>query len=214
LSNPAVEWRRRGGWSALSSEVVLKSKVLWFIGVVIAAVAAVAGFLYFTNKPTLHGAVIDPPMAAAEIHLQDFNGQPFTLSSLRGKVVILYFGYTNCTTECPLTMAHLKLALQGMGTKAADARVVMISTDPARDTPAAMKTFLGAFDPGFVGLVGTPEQLGQVWKDYGVSVEDGGETHSFFTYVIDPAGNFRETLLPDSSPADVSSDVLLLLKEQ
>jgi len=146
--------------------------------------------------------------------LQDFNGQPFALGGLSGKVVILYFGYTNCTTECPLTMAHLKLAVQSIGARAANVRVVMISTDPGRDTPAAMKAFLGGFDPAFIGLVGTPDQLGQVWKDYGVTVEDGGETHSFFTYLIDPRGNFRETFLPDSSPADVASDVRLLLNGQ
>ena len=192
----------------------MKSNVLWFVGVVIAAVGAIAGALYITNKPALHGAVIDPPMAAAEIQLQDFNGQPFALGGLSGKVVILYFGYTNCTTECPLTMAHLKLAVQSIGARAANVRVVMISTDPGRDTPAAMKAFLEAFDPAFIGLVGTPDQLGQVWKDYGVTVEDGGETHSFFTYLIDPRGNFRETFLPDSSPADVASDVRLLLNGQ
>lgn len=190
----------------------MQSKVLWFIGAGIAALAAVAGFLYQTRQPALRGAVIDPPIAAAEIHLQDFNGQPFTLSSLRGKVAILYFGYTNCTTECPLTMAHLKLALQSLGTGATNARVVMISTDPSRDTPAAMKAFLGAFDPSFIGLVGTSQQLAQVWRDYGVTVEDGGETHSFFIYLIDPAGNFRETFLPDSSPADIANDVFLLMK--
>lgn len=190
----------------------MQSKVLWFIGAGIAALAAVAGFLYQTRQPALRGAVIDPPIAAAEIHLQDFNGQPFTLSSLRGKVAILYFGYTNCTTECPLTMAHLKLALQSLGTGATNARVVMISTDPSRDTPAAMKAFLGAFDPSFIGLVGTSQQLAQVWRDYGVTVEDGGETHSFFIYLIDPAGNFRETFLPDSAPADIANDVLLLMK--
>ncbi len=184
---------------------------MWYIGAVIAAVAAVAGLLYLTRKPSLHGAIIDPPMAAAEIRLQDFNGQDFDLSALRGKVVILYFGYTNCTTECPLTMAHLKLALDSLGSEAANVRVVMISTDPSRDTPQAMKAFLGAFNPGFIGLVGTTDQLGQVWRDYGVTVEDGGETHSFFTYLIDPAGNFRETFLPDSSPADIASDVQLLL---
>ncbi len=192
----------------------MQSRTFWLIGGVIAAVAAVSGMMYFTRTPSLHGAVIDPPMAAADIHLQDFNGQPFALSSLHGKVVILYFGYTNCTTECPLTMANLKVAIQSLGASASNVRVVMISTDPARDTAQAMKTFLGAFDPGFIGLVGTADQLGPVWKAYGVTVEDGGETHSYFTYVIDPAGNFRETFLPDSSPADIASDVTMILKGQ
>ncbi len=189
----------------------MHSKVFWFFGVAIVAVAAVAVVLYFTQTPAMHGAVIDPPMPAAEIHLQDFDGQPFSLSSLRGKVVLVYFGYTNCTTECPLTMAHLKLAVESLGASAGDVRVVMISTDPSRDTPQAMKTFLGAFDPGFIGLVGSADQLGQVWKDYGVAVENGGETHSFFTYLIDPSGNFRETFLPDSAPADIAADVRLVL---
>jgi protein SCO1/2 len=76
-----------------------------------------------------------------------------------------------------------------------------------------MKDFLGKFDPGFVGLVGTPDELMKVWKDYGVTVEDGGETHSFFIYMIDKRGNFRETFLPDSLPADIAADTRLLLGE-
>ncbi len=192
----------------------MQSKAFWLIGAAIVAVAAVSGGLFLTRTTALHGAVIDPPMPASPIHLQDDNGQQFDLASLRGKVVLVYFGYTNCTTECPLTLANLKVAIQSLGANAANVRVVMVTTDPARDTPQAMKTFLDAFDPGFIGLVGTPDGLAQVWKDYGVTVEDGGETHSYFTYVIDPHGNFRETFLPDSSPADVASDVALLLKEQ
>lgn len=189
----------------------MQRKALWVGALSIAAVGLIAGILYLTKKPALRGGVIDPPLPAAEIQLTDFNGLPFALSSLRGNVVILYFGYTNCQTECPLTMAHLKLALQTLGDKARDVRVVMISTDPARDTPQAMKDFLGKFNPSFIGLVGTSEELAKVWKDYGVTVEDGGETHSYFLYVIDRPGNFRETFLPDSLPADEAADVAMLL---
>jgi protein SCO1/2 len=165
-------------------------------------------------KPSLHGAVIDPPAPAAEINLRDFNGQEFSLRALRGKVVILYFGYTNCPDECPLTMAHLKQATDSLDTQSKAVQVVMISTDPKRDTPQAMKDFLGKFNPDFVGLVGPPEQLTQVWRDYGVTVEDGGQTHSFIVYVIDRAGNFRETFLPDSPPADMAADLHLLATEK
>ena len=191
----------------------MRRKALWLIGLSITAVAAVAGILYLAKRPTLRGAVIDPPLPAAEIQLTDFNGSTFQLSGLRGHVVIMYFGYTNCPDECPLTMAHLKLAVDMLGERARDVRVVMISTDPARDTPEAMKAFLGKFNPGFVGLVGTREQLAGVWKDYGVTVEDGGETHSNFVYVIDRAGNFRETFLPDSLPADETADIMVLLRQ-
>ncbi len=191
----------------------MQQKVLWVGAISIAVLALVAGLLYFTSKPVLRGAVIDPPLPAADVHLTDFYGHPFTLSGLRGKVVVLYFGYTNCTTECPLTMAHLKLATDALRDKAADVRVVMISTDPARDTPQNMKEFLGKFDPSFIGLVGAPAELAQVWRDYGVSVRDGGETHSYFLYFIDRKGDFRETFLPDSLPADEAADMLFLLRE-
>ncbi len=108
-------------------------------------------------------------------------------------------------------MAHLKLAVDQLGADASDVRVAMITTDPTRDNAQALKTFMGKFSPDFIGLLGTPEELAKVWKDYGVTVEDGGETHSYFIYVIDPAGNWRETFLPDSLPADIASDVRLVL---
>lgn len=187
---------------------------LWVSALSIAVVGLLAGMLYLTKRPALRGGVIDPPAPAAEIQLTDFDGRPFTLSSLRGNVVILYFGDTNCQTECPLTMAHLKLALQSLGEKANDVRVVMISTDPARDTPEAMKAFLGKFNPGFIGLVGTPQELATVWREYGVTVEDAGETHSYFLYLVDRSGNFRETFLPDSLPADEAADIVMLLGQQ
>lgn len=161
----------------------------------------------------LHGAVIDPPLPAAEIHLTDFNGEPFTLGSSRGKVVVLYFGYTNCPDQCPLTMAHLKLTMDVLGARAANVRVVMVTTDPARDSSAALKSFLAKFSPEFVGLTGSEADLAQAWSAYGVTVENGGETHSNFVYVIDKAGKFRETFLPDSLPADEAADLSLLLSE-
>ncbi len=191
----------------------MQQKVLLWGVALIAVLGLIIGILFFTAKPSFHGAVIDPPIPAAEIKLMDSNGKLFTLSDLRGKVVILYFGYTNCPDECPLTMAHLKLAMDILGNKSKDVQVVMISTDPTRDTPDAMKTFLGKFNQGFVGLVGTSDELVKVWKDYGVTVENGGETHSNFIYMIDRAVNFRETFLPDSLPADIAADTNLLLSE-
>jgi protein SCO1/2 len=191
----------------------VNKNALWVGGALIVVVAIAAALLYLTKKLTLHGAVINPPLAAASIELTATNGQPFSLIRLRGHLVVLYFGYTNCPDECPLTMAHLKLALELLGADASRVRVVMITTDPGRDTPAAMKEFLAKFNASFVGLVGTADQLAPVWKDYGVTVENGGETHSYFVYVIDTAGNIRETFLPDSLPADEAADLKLLLAE-
>lgn len=185
-----------------------------FIGIAILVVlSALTAIVYITKdrNPSYRGSVINPPWPAPEIKLSDHNGQPFTLSSQRGKVVLLYFGYVNCPDECPLTMAHVKLARESLGDQAQKVQVTMVSTDPARDTPQALKTFMEHFDPAFLGLTGTPEELQKAWRDYGVTVEQGGETHSIFLYVIDPAGNVRETFLPDAEPKDIAADLRLFL---
>jgi len=134
---------------------------------------------------SLKGAVYPSPAPAAEIKLTDHNGQPFQLSSFRGKVVLVFFGFSNCVNECPATLALIRQALDTAGLTSQDVEVVMVSTDPVRDTPESMKTFMGRFNPEFLGLVGTPEELAKAWQDYGVMIEDGGDTHSSLTYVVD-----------------------------
>ena len=189
----------------------MQRKTLW-IGVTIIAVLVVAtAIVFLTQKHTLLGAVINAPAHAAEINLTDNNGKPFALSHMQGKVVLLYFGYTNCPDECPLTMAHIKQAFDILGDKSKDVQVVMVSTDPVRDTQQALKDFMAKFNPNFLGLTGTPEELQKAWKDYGVTVENEGETHSTFLYVIDQAGNIRETFQPDTQPDSIATDVSFLL---
>ena len=186
---------------------------LLYVGAgILVLLITVAAVVFGTSKPSLKGAVLMPPWQAPEIQLTDHNGQPFTLTNQRGKVVLLYFGYVNCPDECPLTMAHLKLALESLGDRASSVQVAMVSTDPVRDTPQALKDFMGHFDPSFLGLTGTMDELQNVWRSYGVTVEMGGETHSTFLYVIDPTGNVRETFLPDAEPKAIASDISLLLK--
>ncbi len=186
---------------------------LTYVGIgILVLLAGMAAVFAITNKPSFKGSLISPPWSAPEIKLMDHNGQPFILSDQRGKVVLLYFGYVNCPDECPLTMAHLKLARESLGERAKDVQVIMVSTDPARDTPQALKTFMEHFDPSFLGLTGTTAELQKTWSDYGVAVENGGETHSTFLYVIDPQGNVRETFLPDAESNDIARDINLLLK--
>ncbi len=190
----------------------MQRKIFWLSVIGLAGLVILSAVLFFTKKPSFKGAVFSLPAPAAEIQLTDHNGNPFKLSEHRGEVVLLFFGFTNCTDECPTAMAHLKLALESLGTSAKDVQVLMVSTDPARDTPEALMDFMGHFNPDFLGLTGTPTELEKAWKDYGVVVEDGGETHSTSIYVIDPAGNLRETFLPDTETSDISADVSLLLK--
>ncbi len=192
----------------------MQKHALW-VGLAVTLVLVIAtGAWLVMAKPSLHGAVINPAIQAADIRLQDYNNQSFDLNSQRGKVVLLYFGYTNCPDECPLTMAHLKLAMDQLGANAKDVSVVMITSDPKRDTPQVLRSWLTKFSPDFIGLTGTSDALATVYRNYGVTVEDSGATHSYFIYVIDPKGNWRETFLPDSQPADIAADARMLLAER
>jgi len=157
--------------------------------------------------------VIDPPKPIPEIRATDVRGQEFRLDILRGKVVLVYFGYLNCPLECPLTMAHLKQALDLLGPDARRVQVVMVSTDPVRDTPQAMTAYLAGYNPSFLGITGTPSDLVEIYRNFGVVVLEGGETHSSFTYVIDPQGDLRLTFVPDSSPGDIAHDLRNLLAQ-
>lgn len=189
----------------------MQRKTLWIGTTIIGILVVATAIVFLTQKHTLLGATINPPAPATEINLTDNNGKPFALSGLRGKVVLLYFGYTNCPDECPLTMAHIKQAFDILGNKSKDVQVIMVSTDPVRDTQQALKDFMAKFDPTFLGLTGTPAELQKAWQDYGVTVENNGETHSTFLYVIDQAGNIRETFQPDTQPDSIASDVNFLL---
>jgi len=159
------------------------------------------------------GTLVTPATTAPEINLADAKGNNFQLSSLQGRVVLIFFGFTNCVAECPLTMAKLKLTLESLGEKSQDVVVAMVSTDPVRDTPQAMQDFLGKFNPKFLGLPGSTDQLKKIWNDYGVTVLDGGETHSSYIYAIDKSGKLRLTLDTDLTSEDIASDLKILLAE-
>jgi cytochrome oxidase Cu insertion factor (SCO1/SenC/PrrC family) len=77
-----------------------------------------------------------------------------------------------------------------------------------------MQDFLGRFNPDFLGLLGTADQLSRSWNAYGVTVLDGGETHSSYIYAIDKSGKLRLTLDTDLTPEDIASDLKILLAEQ
>jgi protein SCO1 len=192
----------------------MSRKYAWFgaISLIVIFLLA-AGYFFAARTPVFYGAVIDPPKPIPEIIATDSRGHEFRLGTLRGKVVLLYFGYLNCPLECPLTMAHLKQTLDLLGPAAQDVQVVMVSTDPVRDTPQAMTAYLAGFNPSFLGITGAPSDLAEIYRKFGVVVLEGGETHSSFTYVIDPQGDLRLTFVPDSSPEDIAHDLRNLLTQ-
>jgi protein SCO1 len=179
----------------------------------------VAGMLLAATSCSLlpssyHGEVVNPVVAAPSFSMMDQNGNPFELNAMPGQLTLVFFGFTNCVDECPLTLAHLKQARDSLGEKAENVRVVLVSTDPVRDTPAVLRDYLKKFDSTFIGITGPAEELSRIWSDYGVTVLDGGETHTSYTYVIDHDGNLRLHFDPEMSPEDIAADLQTLLASQ
>jgi len=165
-----------------------------------------------SNNPKFNGSIIDPPTPATDFTLTNQDGQLASLSDIKGKYLLIFFGFTSCTEECPATMAILSQVRTGLGANADQAQIVFISTDPARDSPSAVKTFIDRFDPTSIGFTGSLSELQSVWMDYGVMVLDSGETHSIRVYLVDPEGNWRLTYAPASNPQEIVDDIELLKK--
>jgi protein SCO1/2 len=108
-------------------------------------------------------------------------------------------------------MGYLKQMYDKLGNQAEDVQVILITTDPDTDTPQVMGDFLNHFDPSFIGLTGKMDDLQSVWKNYGVTVMDNGETHSSFIYLIDPRGNLMATYPLLDTAEGITADLQNLL---
>ncbi len=189
-----------------------KYLLIAMLALVVIVLAGVGYTWYKSAYPTFHGSRITPSEPAADFSLTSQAGSTVRLADFRGKYVLIYFGYTNCTSECPLTMGFLKQMHDRLGTQADRTQVIMISTDPARDTPAALGGFLSHFDPSFIGLTSTQAVLQPVWSAYGVTVLDNGETHSSYLYLIDPQGDLFATYPLLQNVDGITSDIQNLLR--
>jgi protein SCO1/2 len=151
--------------------------------------------------------------------LTDHNGREVTLETFRGKLVVLFFGYTHCPDVCPTTLMDIAKALKLMMPAAAGkVQVLFVSVDPERDTPEILKAYVPYFHPSFLGLHGTPEQVGEAAREFRVvyrkHVEPGATgylvDHSAGSYVLDASGRLR-LYLPFAHPApDIAHDLSAL----
>jgi len=116
-----------------------------------------------------HGIISQSPPRAADFTLTAHTGKPVRLSDFQGKLVLLYFGYTYCPGICPTTLAEVAQALQTLGPQEVEKiQLLMISVDPARDTPHRLAEYLTYFNPTFLGLTGTPDEIATVAASYGI----------------------------------------------
>jgi protein SCO1/2 len=142
-----------------------------------------------------HAIDVTGPLEQADFHLADFNGKPRSLEDFRGKVVVLFFGYTHCPVVCPTTLADLAQVMRMLGKDADRVQVLFVTVDPERDRPELLAKFIPAFYPSFLGLYGDAQATAQTAKSFGVSYEKqyykkGGYTmlHSDSTFLIGPKG--------------------------
>ena len=158
-------------------------------------------------------------MPKLQFHLHDDQGQPVTADKYRGKIVMLYFGYTHCPDVCPTTMAKMGQALSSLGTDAKKVRVLFVSVDPARDKPKQLKNYTAAFSPEMDGLSGTQKQLRALTKRYRVTYGYGKPdkegnyevTHSSAVFVFDTKGNTRLMAQSDTTADAMAHDLRLLI---
>ncbi len=184
-------------------------------------VAVVAVLVAGRLRPhSFQGVVLQTDKPAADFTLTASTGQPASLSDFRGKWVVLYFGYTFCPDVCPTTLARINAALNQIGDKAKDVQVLMVSVDPERDTPERLATYLGAFNPSFLGLTGTVDQVTQAATPFGIyfakqDVEGASGylmDHTASVTLVDPEGRTRLVWLTDSTPEGMASDLNYLIR--
>jgi len=161
-----------------------------------------------------------PADIGGDFSLVDEHGQPFALTQLRGKLVLLFFGYTFCPDICPTELSNLVAVLDALGPEAQRVQGVFVSLDPQRDTPSVLNDYTRYFSQELIGLTGTPEQVAQVAEQYRVRYQrheqpDGRYSldHSANLYVIDGQGRLAAVVPYGLPPEHVLELVRRMLDE-
>lgn len=154
-----------------------------------------------------------------DFQLTDHSGQARNLADFRGKVVVLFFGYTQCPDVCPTTLSTLRETMALLGDDAKRVQVLFATLDPERDSQALLAQYVPAFHPSFLGLHADEKTTAAVAKDFKVFyVKQPGKTpdsysvdHSTGSYAFDPNGKLRLLLRHGETPANVAADLKALL---
>ena len=188
-----------------------------------AVAAGATGLLSACSDSAPKFAAIDVTGAdyARDFSLTDHNGQTRSLKDFKGKVVVLFFGFTQCPDVCPTSMNELAEVKKMLGKDGDRLQGLFVTVDPERDTPEVLKAYMGNFDPSFLALyTTTPEQLAALAKDYKVYYKKvDGKTptsytmdHSAGSYVYDTEGKLRLYTRYGTGVQPLVDDIKLLLK--
>jgi len=183
---------------------------------------ATAGLLACTDsKPKFAAVDITGADYAKDFQLTDHNGQQRSIQDFKGKVVVVFFGYTQCPDVCPTSMAELAQVKKQLGADGDKLQGLFVSVDPERDTPEVLKAYMTNFDPTFLALTAPPDKLAAVAKDFKVYYKKvDGKTatsytmdHSAGSYVYDTQGRLRLYARYGSGAQALATDIQQLLKQ-
>ena len=172
------------------------------------------------DKPKFNAIDVTGANYAKGFSLKDHTGQERKLTDFKGKVVVVFFGYTQCPDVCPTSMAELAEIKKALGKDGARLQGIFVTVDPQRDTPEVLKAYMENFDPTFLALYATPEKLVDLAKDYKVYYKKvDGKTptsytmdHSAGSYVYDTKGQLRLFTRYGSGAKLLTADIHQLLK--
>jgi len=172
-------------------------------------------------KPAFQGVDITGADYAQELNLTDADGQARQLADFKGKVTVVFFGYTQCPDVCPTTLLELAQVKKALGADGARVQGVFVTVDPERDTPELLKAYVANFGADFVALRGTPEQTKAAAKNFKVFYSKvPGKTETSYTvdhtagsYVFDAKGKVRLFTRYGTGAEALTSDLKILLAE-
>lgn len=186
------------------------------------ALVGAAGIIYgcAESRPQFKSIDLTGADYAKDFSLPDHNGQLRSLKDFKGKLVVLFFGFTQCPDVCPTSMAELAEVKKLLGKDGDKLQGLFVTVDPERDTPELLKAYMANFDPTFLALRGSPEQLEAMAKEFKVYYKKvPGKTltsytmdHSAASYVYDTQGRLRLYTRYGSGAPALASDLQLLLK--
>jgi len=185
--------------------------------------AGTSGFIAACSPQQAAFASVDVTGAeyAKNFELTDHNGQVRHIQDFAGKVVVMFFGYTQCPDVCPTTMTELAEVKKALGKDGDRLQALFVTVDPQRDTPEVLKGYMANFDPSFLALTTTPEKLVELAKEYKIYFKKvDGKTPSSYTmdhsagsYVYDTKGQLRLFTRYGSGPKGLTDDIRILLKQ-
>ena len=198
---------------------IFQSRWLWPVAGLVIGLTAIVLISLALRPHNFSGSILQSPQPAYDFRLTSADG-PVALSDLRGKVVLIFFGYTFCPDVCPTTLQEMSEVLDLMGNKADQVQAVFISVDPGRDTPERLKAYLNNLDGRILGITGETAVIDEIVTQYGVfyqkrTISESGNyliDHTATSFLIDAEGYLR-VVYPYATPAEgIAEDVKFILR--